>query len=29
MTQNERWLAKYNAIKALMAENHGRPLNYR
>lgn len=28
MTQEERWLAKYNEIMAFMAENHRRPSKY-
>lgn len=28
MTQDERWLAKYNVIMAFMAENHRRPSKY-
>lgn len=28
MTQDERWLAKYNGIMAFMAENHRRPSKY-
>lgn len=28
MTQDERWLAKYNEIMAFMAENHRRPSKY-
>ena len=28
MTQNERWLAKYNEIMAFLAENHRRPSKY-
>ena len=28
MTQEERWLAKYNEIMAFMAENHWRPSKY-
>ena len=29
MTQDERWLAKYNEIMAFMAENHRRPSKYK
>ena len=29
MTQEERWLAKYNEIMAFMAENHRRPSKYK
>ena len=28
MTQDERWLAKYDEIMAFMAENHRRPSKY-
>ena len=28
MTQEERWIAKYNEIMAFMAENHRRPSKY-
>lgn len=28
MTQDERWIAKYNEIMAFMAENHRRPSKY-
>ena len=28
MTQDERWMAKYNEIMAFMAENHRRPSKY-
>ncbi len=28
MTQEEKWLAKYNEIMAFMAENHRRPSKY-
>ena len=28
MTQDERWLIKYNEIMAFMAENHRRPSKY-
>lgn len=28
MTQDERWLVKYNEIMAFMAENHRRPSKY-
>ena len=28
MTQEERWLSKYNEIMAFMAENHRRPSKY-
>ena len=28
MTQEERWLAKYDEIMAFMAENHRRPSKY-
>ena len=28
MTQDERWLAKYEEIMAFMAENHIRPSKY-
>ena len=28
MSQDERWLAKYNVIMAFMAENHRRPSKY-
>lgn len=28
MTQDERWLAKYNEIMAFMAENHRRPSKF-
>ena len=28
MTQDERWLAKYNEIKAFMAKNHRRPSKF-
>ena len=28
MTQDERWLTKYNEIMAFMAENHRRPSKY-
>lgn len=28
MTQDERWLSKYNEIMAFMAENHRRPSKY-
>ena len=28
MTQEERWLAKYNEIMAFMAENHRRPSKF-
>ena len=28
MTQDERWLAKYNEIMAFMVENHRRPSKY-
>ena len=28
MTQDERWLAKYDEIMAFMVVNHRRPLNY-
>ena len=28
MTQDERWLARYNEIMAFMAENHRRPSKY-
>ena len=28
MTQDERWLAKYNEIMTFMAENHRRPSKY-
>lgn len=28
MTQDERWLAKYNEIMAFMAQNHRRPSKY-
>lgn len=28
MTQDERWLSKFNEIMALMAENHRRPSKY-
>ena len=28
MTQDERWLAKYEEIMAFMAENHRRPSKY-
>jgi hypothetical protein len=29
MTQEERWLAKYNVIMAFIAENHRRPSKYK
>ena len=29
MTQDERWLAKYNEIMAFMAENHRRSSKYK
>lgn len=29
MTQDERWLAKYNEIMAFMAENHRNPSKHR
>lgn len=28
MTQDERWIAKYNEIMAFMAENHRRPSKF-
>ena len=28
MTQDEKWLAKYNEIMAFMAENHRRPSKF-
>lgn len=28
MTQDERWISKYNEIMAFMAENHRRPSKY-
>ena len=28
MTQDERWLSKYNEIMAFMSENHRRPSKY-
>ena len=28
MTQDERWLAKYNEIMAFIAENHSRPSKF-
>lgn len=28
MTQDERWLSKFNEIMAFMAENHRRPSKY-
>jgi len=28
MTQDERWLVKYNEIMAFMADNHRRPSKY-
>ena len=28
MTQDEKWIAKYNEIMAFMAENHRRPSKY-
>lgn len=28
MTQDERWLAKYNEIMAFIAENHRRPSKF-
>ena len=28
MTQEERWITKYNEIMAFMAENHRRPSKY-
>ena len=28
MTQDERWLVKYNEVMAFMAENHRRPSKY-
>ena len=28
MTQEERWMAKYNEIMAFMVENHRRPSKY-
>lgn len=28
MTQDERWLEKYNEVMAFMAENHRRPSKY-
>lgn len=29
MTQDEKWIAKYNEIMAFMAENHRRPSKYK
>lgn len=29
MTQEEKWIAKYNEIMTFMAENHRRPLKYK
>ena len=29
MSQDEKWIAKYNEIMAFMAENHRRPSKYK